>query len=109
MDSVVLFYSNALIYSPNEFFIFLLVLLVFITLVTGNAFYLFIKSISYAAEYIIDVQKRRKNTRHYKFKSLLKIILAVYFVLGKKISRIIFYTRKMLNVIKEEVLIKEGE
>lgn len=109
MESIALFYDNALIYSPNAFFISLALLLSFIILLIANVFSLFVKSIRSTAEYIIEIQKKRKKTKHSRIRSLLKTILVMYMIVNKKKARIIFYLRKILNTIKEEVLIKEGE
>lgn len=109
------FSDNALIYSPNVFFIFLALLLSFIIFLIVNAFRVVIKSVRNTAEHIIEIQKKRKKTKHnknkfsLKIKYLLKIILVMFTIVNRKKARIIFYARKILNAIKEEVLIKEGE
>ena len=115
MESIILFYDNALIYSPNLFFVSLALLLIFIALLISNVFYLFMESVRYTTEYINQIQKKRKNPKHnitrfsLKIKLLLKIIFITFFILNKKRAKIISSVRKILNAIKEEVLIKEGE
>lgn len=109
MESIILFYDNALIYSPNVFFIFLALLLSFIILLIGDIFILFVKSIRYTAEYITEIQKKRKKTKHNRIRLLIKTVSIVYMIINKKKERIILNSLKIVNAIKKEVLIKEGE
>lgn len=109
MESITFFYDNALIYSPNVFFISLAFLLSFIILLIGNVFNLFVKSIRYTAEYIIEVHQKRKRTKHNRIRLLKKTAGIMYMIVNKKKAGIILNSRKIVKAIKEEVLIKEGE
>lgn len=114
MDSIALFNDNALIYSPNVLFIFLALLLSFFILLIVNAFGFFVKNVRYITKNIIKVQKirkqkKREKAKHNRIRLLIKTAGIMYKILNKKKKKIILNSRTIINAIKEEILIKEGE
>lgn len=109
MEPIVVFYDNAFIYSPNVSFIFLFLFFSFILLLIGSVFFLFVDSIRYTAEYVIEIQKERKKITRNRVELLLKAVFVTYMIFNRKKERIFFYIKKVIDAIKKEVLVKEGE
>lgn len=109
MESIIIFYDNALIYSSNIFFILLSLLVIFTLLLVVNMLNLFIIS----TRYIIEINKRGKKTENNRIKSMIKakltikIVSNIFMSFNKKKIKIISHLRRIEKKIKKEVLAEE--
>ena len=113
MGLLIDFYHNSLLYSPNLFFVSLFLATILVLLLAIFTCYFLTKKARFVTEFLVDIsgefQKKGRKKKYSRTRKITKIASYIYITVNKKMIKTILFTTKIINYVKKEVLIKEGE